>query len=43
MKVCINEQMRIVPIYKDVRGVYTIYRGKRVYLEEYRGILFPVD
>ena len=43
MKVCLNDQTRIVPIYRDQKGCYMVHRGKRVYLESYRGVLYPID
>ena len=43
MKALIGHEIRIVPIYRDHKGVYTTHLGKRVYFEEHRGILYPID
>lgn len=43
MKALIGHEIRIVPVYRDHKGVYTMHLGKRVYMQEVRGILYPVD
>jgi len=41
MKAVINHVTRIVAVSKDSKGLYCLLKGKRVYLEEYRGVLYP--
>jgi hypothetical protein len=43
MKALIGHELHIVPTYRDHKGVYCLVKGKRVYMQEVRGILYPVD